>query len=136
MTLPRFALPVLGLLLALGGCAAPGATSGTYPPVPPPRAETIPKPPVTATPLLWEPGYWNWTGAGYVWHPGRYVPARRAREHVHARMVAPGRHDLRMGPGALAVSRAGRGATRAERLAAGSLVLGCLVLGLKIAAWG
>ena len=26
--------------------------------------------------------------------------------------------------------------TRAERLAAGSLVLGCLVLGLKIAAWG
>jgi len=85
MTLPRFALPVLGLLLALGGCAAPGATTRSYPPVPPPRAETIPKPPVTATPLLWEPGYWNWTGAGYVWHPGRYVP-----RDGHGNMFMPG----------------------------------------------
>jgi hypothetical protein len=75
MKTPTLAATLLGLSL-LGGCAAPGPTTASYPypPIPAPRPEVIPKPPVTATPLLWEPGHWNWTGAGYVWQQGRYVP--------------------------------------------------------------
>ena len=68
------ALIAAGALLS--GCAGPATTpaAAPYPPVPAPWAETIPNPPVTATPLLWQPGYWDWTGGGYVWQPGRYVP--------------------------------------------------------------
>ncbi|HVB67585.1 MAG TPA: hypothetical protein VNE67_06980 [Acetobacteraceae bacterium] len=75
MKSPTLAAALLGLTL-LAGCAAPASTTAgyPYPPVPPPRAEVIPKPPVTAVPLLWEPGHWDWTGAGYVWQSGRYVP--------------------------------------------------------------
>ncbi len=72
---PRFlSLALIGLAALLSGCATSGPTgAGPYPPVPPPRSETIPKPPVTATPLLWEPGHWDWIGGGYVWRHGRYV---------------------------------------------------------------
>jgi hypothetical protein len=68
---------------ALAGCApeAPKAP----PPVPPPQAEVIPKPPVTATPLVWQPGHWNWNGSGYVWEPGQYVP-----RDGHSDMYMPG----------------------------------------------
>jgi hypothetical protein len=45
----------------------------------------IPKPPVTGTPLVWEPGHWNWSGNGYVWEPGEYV----SREG-HGTMFQPG----------------------------------------------
>ena len=77
------AAALLGLTL-LGGCTS--TTAGyPYPPVPPPQPEVIPKPPVTAVPLLWEPGHWNWTGAGYVWQPGRYVP-----RDGHGGMFMPG----------------------------------------------
>ncbi len=44
------------------------------PPVPSARPELIPKPPVTATPLSWQPGHWDWNGGGYVWQSGEYVP--------------------------------------------------------------
>ena len=84
---PRL-LPValLGLATLLSGCAAQApSASGPYPQVPPPRAETIPKPPVTAIPLLWEPGHWDWIGGGYVWRPGRYVP-----RDGHGNMFMPG----------------------------------------------
>jgi WXXGXW repeat (2 copies) len=69
----------LGIALAgatlLAGCAGPQATaSNAPPPVPPPRQEEIPLPPVTATPLIWQPGHWNWNGSGYIWNQGRYVP--------------------------------------------------------------
>jgi hypothetical protein len=58
------------------GCAGPAATGANpYPPVPPPIAETVPKPPVTAEPLMWQPGHWDWNGSGYVWTAGQYVPA-------------------------------------------------------------
>jgi hypothetical protein len=60
----------------LAGCAAPTTTAANpFPPVPPPQPEIIPKPPVSGAPLLWQPGHWNWTGTGYVWEPGEYVPA-------------------------------------------------------------
>lgn len=60
----------------LAGCATQTTTSANpYPPVPAPLAETMPKPPVTGEPLAWQPGHWNWSGSGYVWQPGQYVPA-------------------------------------------------------------
>ncbi len=63
-------------LLVLAGCATP---SLPYPPVPAPLAETVPKPPVSEAPLIWQPGHYDWTGSAYVWTAGSYVP--RA-EHV------------------------------------------------------
>ncbi|HTW26214.1 MAG TPA: hypothetical protein VME92_03725 [Acetobacteraceae bacterium] len=63
-----------GLAAALGVAACtPVAAVPPYPPVPPPRVEVVPKPPVSATALSWQPGHWNWTGTGYVWMPGLYV---------------------------------------------------------------
>ena len=59
----------VAVLLLLAACAAqrtPGA-------VPPPMAETIPKPPVSPVPLIWQPGHWDWTGSSFVWVPGQYV---------------------------------------------------------------
>lgn len=77
------ALVVAGLL---AGCASQSTSSGNpYPPVPPPMAETMPKPPVSAVPLLWQPGHWNWNGTGYVWQPGEYVPAAG-----HGQLFQPG----------------------------------------------
>ena len=60
--------------LGLAACAIPrGNAYNPNPLPPPPRAETIPKPPVTEELLVWQPGHWDWTGAGYVWEPGNYV---------------------------------------------------------------
>jgi len=65
---------VMALLLA--GCATETKViRADHPPVPPTPTEVIPKPPVTAEPLMWQPGYWEWTGSAYVWRPGQYVPA-------------------------------------------------------------
>jgi len=74
MRLNRSAV-LLSLLLA-AGCAGPSATVGQnpYPPPPALRAEAIPKPPVTEQLLVWQPGHWDWTGNGYAWQEGRYVP--------------------------------------------------------------
>ncbi len=51
------------------------AEANPYPPVPTLIPETVPKPPVTAEALEWQPGYWDWNGSGYVWARGQYVPA-------------------------------------------------------------
>ena len=77
--------PLAAALIGAGALLSGCATANPYPPVPPPRAEVRPNPPVTAEPLLWEPGHWNWAGSGYVWEPGRYVP----RDH-HGDMFQPG----------------------------------------------
>jgi hypothetical protein len=74
---------LFGAACLLAGCAA--STTVAYPPVPPPRPETIPNPPVSAAPLIWQPGHWNWTGAGYAWEPGMYVP-----QGSHSNMFMPG----------------------------------------------
>ena len=60
----------------LAGCGpSPGVAISPYPPVPAPQAEAIPKPPVTGETLVWQPGYWDWTGQDYAWRSGQYVPA-------------------------------------------------------------
>jgi hypothetical protein len=61
----------LGTGLFLAACTV---LPNPNPPVPPLQAETMPLPPVTATPLIWRPGHWDWTGAGYAWQPGVFVP--------------------------------------------------------------
>jgi YXWGXW repeat-containing protein len=69
-----------GMMVALIGAAGllAGCTSqqlaGGCPAIPPPQPEAIPKPPVTAQPLIWQPGHWNWSGSAFVWQPGEYVP--------------------------------------------------------------
>ena len=62
---------VFGVSLALAACA----TSGPPAPIPPPLAETMPNPPVSPVPEMWQPGHWDWTGSSYVWVPGQYVEA-------------------------------------------------------------
>lgn len=63
---------VAATLLALTGCQL--TAQPPYPEIPPPRVETMGKPPVTETLLIWRPGHWDWTGAGYEWIPGVFVP--------------------------------------------------------------
>ncbi len=65
-------------ILAIGlacGCTREEPGGPPYPPVPATLSEIIPKPPITAEPLMWQPGHWDWTGSGYAWAPGLYVPA-------------------------------------------------------------
>jgi len=71
-TAPLLTRLALGSGLLLAACAI--VPANPYPPVPPLPAETMPLPPVTATPLIWQPGHWDWTGAGYAWQPGAFVP--------------------------------------------------------------
>jgi hypothetical protein len=76
--MPRHPLTVAALIaILLAGCTAPPTTTtvDAHPPVPAPLPETMPKPPVSAEGLIWQPGHWDWTGAGYVWQAGQYVPA-------------------------------------------------------------
>ncbi|HET6194507.1 MAG TPA: hypothetical protein VFE12_02085 [Acetobacteraceae bacterium] len=60
---------ILAILLLLGACAVGGPPAA----IPPPMAETIPRPPVSPVPLTWQPGHWDWTGSSFVWVPGQYV---------------------------------------------------------------
>jgi hypothetical protein len=66
---------VTALLGAVGLTLAACAVGGNpYPPVPPPlQPDVMTKPPVTTTPLIWQPAHWDWTGGGYTWVPGEYV---------------------------------------------------------------
>ena len=64
---------VLGAAWTLAGCAV--STDSPPAPIPAPMAETIPRPPVSPDPMIWQAGHWNWTGNGYVWIPGQYVTA-------------------------------------------------------------
>ena len=85
--LPALA-PALALMLALSGCAAPGGP----PSVPPPRAENIPLPPLSAEEQIWRPGHWNWDGNGYVWIQGQYEPRGN-----HSTLWQPGFWDRGQG---------------------------------------
>ncbi len=64
------------IVLALAACtpAGPMPVAGNpNPPPPPVRTEVIPKPPVSETPLIWQPGHWDWAGNGYSWREGEWV---------------------------------------------------------------
>jgi hypothetical protein len=77
----------------VAGCAQPLQTGANpYPPVPPVISETVPLPPVTAEPLMWQPGHWDWSGGGYVWARGQYVPAAG-----HGNLWMPGWWSLTAG---------------------------------------
>jgi hypothetical protein len=68
----RSLIPVIAAAtFALAGCVV--STANPYPPVPPPQVEMIPNPPVSANPLVWQPGHWDWNGATYVWTQGAWV---------------------------------------------------------------
>jgi hypothetical protein len=69
LRLPIFA----GGLLLLAGCAMPATTVATPPqPAPPIPEEVIPLPPVSEQPLIWRPGFWEWSGADYNWYAGEW----------------------------------------------------------------
>ena len=76
----RFGIPGLRRLAAilslaaLAACVQTGLGPSPFPPVPAPLAEEMPKPPVSAEPLRWRPGFWDWTGRDYAWTAGEYVP--------------------------------------------------------------
>jgi hypothetical protein len=74
MVRPAPLLPAIALCLGLSLTACAITPANPYPPVPPRPAEAMPLPPVTTTPLIWQPGHWDWTGAGYAWRPGQFVP--------------------------------------------------------------
>jgi hypothetical protein len=40
-----------------------------------PPAAIVETPPPPAPGRIWEPGYWSWNGATYVWVPGHYAVA-------------------------------------------------------------
>ena len=65
-------LTTLLLVCLLAACSN---TSGPYPPVPAPRTDVQPLPPVSGEALAWQPGHWDWNGSGYAWAAGMYVPA-------------------------------------------------------------
>jgi hypothetical protein len=68
-------LAVLLTVSLMAGCQKPPSDANSFPPVPPLITEVVPMPPVTAEPLMWQPGHWDWNGTGYVWAKGQYVPA-------------------------------------------------------------
>jgi hypothetical protein len=76
---------LLGISLLAACTAKPRPDGNPYPPVPPLISETMPNPPVTADPLMWQPGHWDWGGSGYVWSKGQYIPAAG-----HGNMWVPG----------------------------------------------
>lgn len=68
--------PLLAVALAFGAALLAGCTveQAYPPPIPATTVEVIPKPPVSGTQLIWQPGHWDWNGTNYVWTPGVYVP--------------------------------------------------------------
>jgi hypothetical protein len=75
----RFAVRTALVTLMLTAGAA-GLAQAQYAPVPPPRYEVVPPPPVGPR-AVWEPGHWHWNGARYVWIGGRYVAFRPNYHH-------------------------------------------------------
>lgn len=90
MRIAHIILPVtVPALLALAACGSdprptqviiqqPAPVVTPTAPMPPPRpmSELVPPPPVSASPTVWQPGHWSYTGvssAPWQWHDGHYV---------------------------------------------------------------
>ncbi|HTC10342.1 MAG TPA: hypothetical protein VK726_16365 [Acetobacteraceae bacterium] len=84
------AVALMAICLAVVGCSNGNAP----PPVPPLQPEVMGNPPVTPTPLIWQPGHWDWTGGGYSWVAGVYVPSAG-----HGNLWMPGYWALGEGGG-------------------------------------
>lgn len=71
----RLIIPLLcaaGLVFTTApGIAQVGVVVGVAPPAP--VVEPVPAAPAPG--YVWQPGYWAWNGAQYVWVPGQYVAA-------------------------------------------------------------
>jgi hypothetical protein len=67
--------------LGLAACETTPYGANPNPPPPPPRAEVMPKPPITEEPMSWRPGHWEWTGTGYSWQQGEWVPSAGHSDH-------------------------------------------------------
>ena len=76
-------------------------TAGPPAPMPPPMAETMPRPPVSPVPLIWQPGHWDWTGSSYVWAPGQYVDLGGPQRHLDAGLLGDDRLWLGLAAGPL-----------------------------------
>ncbi|MBV9654901.1 MAG: YXWGXW repeat-containing protein [Acetobacteraceae bacterium] len=79
----RNRLALLTSVLLLSAVPALAQPYAYYPPVPPPRYEVVPVAPPGR--YIWQPGHWQWSGRGYVWVGGRYVP-----RYPHYAQYAPG----------------------------------------------
>jgi hypothetical protein len=85
----KLTLPALASLALLAGCVQ-AAVAPAYPTPPPLPAEVLPLPPVSETPLVWEPGDWMYANGSYRYNAGQYVPAAgHSRQWVFAQW-APG----------------------------------------------
>jgi len=67
--LPRFLVWVS--VLALVACEQTRPLP--FPPIPAPQDEVVPAPPVSSTPLIWQPGDYAWDGSNYVWTKGQWT---------------------------------------------------------------
>ena len=78
---PLFKILCAGIVLAPLIMDVPAAVAQSYPP-PYAPSEPVPPPPPgpMASRMVWQPGYWRWNGARYVWVGGRY--ARGPRPHA------------------------------------------------------
>ena len=67
----KIATAAMFAALMLNACSAQMPVFPTPPPLP---AETMPLPPVSDTPLVWQPGDWTYLDGSYHYDPGTYVP--------------------------------------------------------------
>lgn len=64
----------LAAAVALSGCAASPVVVSGCPAVPALAIDSPPKPPISNTPMVYQPTHWDWTGSSYVATPGIWVP--------------------------------------------------------------
>ena len=69
----RFLLPSAALLIGLAGCSTLQENAGACPVPPAPKREDIPKPPVSETEQIWQPGFWEYSNGNYSWRPGSWI---------------------------------------------------------------
>jgi hypothetical protein len=91
MRIPHTLSLALPAVLSLAACGSPPPPQTTQliiqppqttitpvAPMPPPPAQTelVPPPPASASPTVWQPGHWRFTGlsgAPWTWQSGQYV---------------------------------------------------------------
>lgn len=73
-------LSILCGIAGIGGAAsaqtvvvpASPAAQVVIAPTAPPEARVEVIPPAPSSTVFWQPGYWSWSGTGWVWHRGHY----------------------------------------------------------------